>query len=187
VDVHLVALQQIARFSEPCAWALVLDDVLGRAVQSLAVRAALRELLAQVDAACVCVDVAALSRHFSTLLSLEPDVAAVRVGGEPEVASPKTARVPVPRRALPEAAAGSPARTANEAALFEQMRSWRRDEARRRGVPAFRVMSDRVLTQVCREKPRDLSTLGTIPGIGQKTLAESGKGLLEAIAHAAGG
>ena len=165
-DVHLVSLQQRTHFSLPCQWAIVLDDVLGRAVDSYALRTSLRELLGHVDAACVCVDMQALAARFSALLCLEPSAAA----SNPQVSAEEEGT----------ATDAAPANMTDET-LFGVLRVWRRDEARRRSVPAYRVMSDRVLRQVCAEKPADLATLAVIPGIGEKTIEKSGAALLAAL------
>jgi superfamily II DNA helicase RecQ len=65
--------------------------------------------------------------------------------------------------------------------LFEKLRSWRLDFARKNGWPAFRVLTDSTLAQVAHERPRTIEALLDIPGIGPKKAEQYGEPLLEAI------
>lgn len=53
-----------------------------------------------------------------------------------------------------------------DAGLFERLRSWRRDTAARRSVPAYTVCTDSTLRRIVAQKPRTRSELGQISGIG---------------------
>ncbi len=55
--------------------------------------------------------------------------------------------------------------------LVEALRAWRLAEARRRRVPAFRILTDRVLGAIATARPRDGAALQRIHGVGP-TLAE---------------
>jgi DNA topoisomerase-3 len=55
--------------------------------------------------------------------------------------------------------------------LVEALRAWRLDEARRRRVPAFRILTDRVLGAIATARPRDGASLQRIHGVGP-TLTE---------------
>lgn len=68
--------------------------------------------------------------------------------------------------------------------LFEDLRAWRLAEARKKGVPAFRILSDRVLYAICEERPGDEGALLQVPGMGPKLVAQYGKDLLERVAEA---
>jgi superfamily II DNA helicase RecQ len=46
------------------------------------------------------------------------------------------------------------------------LRSWRLAEAKRQGVPAFRIFSDRALTAMAIQRPASAAELLAIPGIG---------------------
>lgn len=178
-DVHLVALQQLEQFSRSCRWAVILEDVLVRALDSYAVRSALRELLSRVDAACIYVDHSRLAERFSLLLGMDPRVEAF------EASVPVAATSSIAASSMASLAAADSQRgesvTQADTDLFERLRAWRRDEAHRREVPAYRVMTDRVLRQVCADRPPDVAALAAIPGVGERTLAESGPGLLAAL------
>jgi superfamily II DNA helicase RecQ len=65
--------------------------------------------------------------------------------------------------------------------LFEELRAWRLTEARKKGVPAFRILSDRVLQAVCELMPASEEQLLQVPGIGPKIVRQYGEALLEQI------
>ena len=53
-------------------------------------------------------------------------------------------------------------------ALRDYMREWRRDTARAQSSPAFVVMHDTTLEEVCRKQPRSIPELLRITGIGER-------------------
>ena len=70
---------------------------------------------------------------------------------------------------------------ADQERLFERLREWRLTEARKRGVPAFRILSDRVLAAICRARPADEEELLDISGIGPHTTRKFGRGILGVV------
>ena len=58
-----------------------------------------------------------------------------------------------------------------DAEMVARLKAWRLSEARKRRVPAFRILTDRVLHALARERPESPSALGRVPGIGPKTVA----------------
>ena len=46
------------------------------------------------------------------------------------------------------------------------LKEWRRAQAKKQGVPTFRIMSDRVLLAIAEDQPATLAELLAIPGIG---------------------
>jgi ribonuclease D len=60
---------------------------------------------------------------------------------------------------------------ASAQALFDQLRAWRADAARRHGVPAYVVFHDATLKEIAALKPASLKALRGISGIGEKKLA----------------
>jgi DNA topoisomerase-3 len=46
------------------------------------------------------------------------------------------------------------------------LRNWRLAEAKRRGVPAFRIFSDRTLRAIASNRPMTAGELLSIPGMG---------------------
>ena len=69
----------------------------------------------------------------------------------------------------------------DEAALFERLRAWRLEEARRRRVPAFRILSDRTLAAICRARPADDEELLEVAGIGPALLKKFGRKVLAVV------
>ncbi|ABF42542.1 ATP-dependent DNA helicase, RecQ family [Candidatus Koribacter versatilis Ellin345] len=68
-------------------------------------------------------------------------------------------------------------------ALLDFFRLWRRDEAKRRGVPAYVVMHDTSLEHLCRVKPKTLEQVRSISGFGDLKTADYGPGILKALAE----
>ena len=54
------------------------------------------------------------------------------------------------------------------------LKEWRRTQAQKLGVPAFRIMSDRVLLAIAQNQPRSAAELLAIPGIGIATVEKYG-------------
>src|SRR5271157_2821411 len=54
------------------------------------------------------------------------------------------------------------------------LRAWRLGEARRRGVPAFRILTDQALKGIADNRPATASELLAIPGIGMSTVEKYG-------------
>jgi DNA topoisomerase-3 len=66
-------------------------------------------------------------------------------------------------------------------ALFEKLREWRLKEARRRRVPAFRILTDRTLAAICRARPVDHEELLDVPGIGPTLARKYGAKVLDLV------
>jgi ATP-dependent DNA helicase RecQ len=66
-------------------------------------------------------------------------------------------------------------------ALFESLRQWRQKTAKEQSVPAFVVMHDTTLEEICRIRPRTLAELREVHGIGEKKLEMYGKQILETL------
>jgi superfamily II DNA helicase RecQ len=58
--------------------------------------------------------------------------------------------------------------------LEAALRQWRLGEAKRRGVPAFRIFSDQVLKAVAARRPATAAELLAIPGLGISTVEKYG-------------
>jgi DNA topoisomerase-3 len=55
-------------------------------------------------------------------------------------------------------------------AIEAKLKAWRRAAATKQGVPAFRIMTDRVLLAIAEREPKTAAELLAIPGIGIKLL-----------------
>jgi DNA topoisomerase-3 len=62
--------------------------------------------------------------------------------------------------------------------LVAALKQWRLAEARRGGVPAFRIFSDRTLLALAAARPTDESSLLGVPGIGPALLKRYGSTIL---------
>ncbi len=65
--------------------------------------------------------------------------------------------------------------------LFEMFREWRKRVADDRGVPPYVVFHDATLMRVAAVMPSSLARLGSVPGFGEKRLADFGHDLLRII------
>jgi ATP-dependent DNA helicase RecQ len=117
-------------------------------------------------------------------------------GGEPEWLS-ETARAERPRRRKPAPslpAAGAARQRRRESAheqyagtsrvdqeLLEYLREWRRTTSKRREVPAYVVMHDTTLEELCRARPRSLPDLLRVSGFGERKLELYGQQILDAL------
>lgn len=98
--------------------------------------------------------------------------------------SKREAKPPPPRKA--GAARGAEAERGRSEGgspeLEEALRAWRTREATKRGVPAFRILTDRTLTGILRARPSDLAQLLDVSGIGPALLERYGRALLSLVA-----
>jgi ATP-dependent DNA helicase RecQ len=62
--------------------------------------------------------------------------------------------------------------------LWEALRAWRLDEARRQELPPYVIFHDTTLIEVARRRPASLDALAEIPGIGRSKLDRYGPALL---------
>jgi superfamily II DNA helicase RecQ len=81
---------------------------------------------------------------------------------------------------VPEPAPISPADV--DPALLARLKSWRSEEARRRGMPPYVIFHDRTLEALAAVQPRDREALRRVRGIGPAKLETYGDALLELLA-----
>jgi DNA topoisomerase-3 len=63
---------------------------------------------------------------------------------------------------------------APEEGILVALRNWRLAEAKRHGVPAFRIFNDRTLEAMAATRPGTAAELLAIPGIGISTVEKYG-------------
>jgi ATP-dependent DNA helicase RecQ len=68
-------------------------------------------------------------------------------------------------------------------ALWEALRAWRLDEARRQELPPYVIFHDATLIEVARRQPASLAALAEIPGIGRSKLDRYGAAVLAVLAN----
>src|SRR5438105_102392 len=72
-------------------------------------------------------------------------------------------------------AAGAGELSAEALQLFERLRAWRLEAARRHGVPAYVIFHDATLREIARVRPSSLDLLRHISGIGARKLEAYGQ------------
>jgi ATP-dependent DNA helicase RecQ len=68
-----------------------------------------------------------------------------------------------------------------DAALFERLRSWRGEQARKQRVPAYVVLHNSHLEEISARKPGTIHELGAIKGVGLRRAARYGDEILALI------
>jgi DNA topoisomerase-3 len=95
-----------------------------------------------------------------------------------ETQKPTAAR---PARKKTAAAARAPSPVGQDR-LFEALKTWRLGEARRRRIPAFRIMPNRTLQAIAEALPRDERELLAVHGMGPTLVDKYGSQLLAIVA-----
>ena len=67
---------------------------------------------------------------------------------------------------------------AADAALLERLRTWRSEQAREQSVPAYVIFHDATLSAIAAARPRDITDLSSIHGIGARKLERYGPALM---------
>jgi ATP-dependent DNA helicase RecQ len=109
---------------------------------------------------------------------------ATRVEMTPPRAAPQAP--PRRRKKTEEFLAAANARSEAEepgdaAAALDRLRAWRREEAARRGVPAYVVFHDRTLAAIAAGRPKSLGALAAVPGVGPAKLEAYGRTILDIL------
>lgn len=83
----------------------------------------------------------------------------------------------------PEPPSSKPARGRDtlepaDRALFDSLRTWRRERALADGVPPYVLFTDRELAGLVRARPRTRSALQSVPGVGARKVERYGDELL---------
>jgi ATP-dependent DNA helicase RecQ len=68
-----------------------------------------------------------------------------------------------------------------DAALFERLRSWRGEQAKKQRVPAYVVLHNSHLEEISARKPGSIHELGAIKGVGLRRAARYGDEILALI------
>ena len=103
---------------------------------------------------------------------------AARQTSFPPTSFPSTFRslAPPEKRRVQDAA---PAET--DPALAEYLREWRRNMARENKVPAYIILHDSTLEELCRRRPANFAELKQVTGIGEKKADVYGAEILQAL------
>jgi ATP-dependent DNA helicase RecQ len=121
-------------------------------------------------------------------LSLAPGAAEILRGSRPVrfrvEESPRERRTArTDRKSAPGAADLDPAARS----LWEALRAWRLEEARRQELPPYVIFHDSTLTEVARRRPASLTALAEIPGVGRSKLERYGGAVIAVVAESVAG
>jgi ATP-dependent DNA helicase RecQ len=104
--------------------------------------------------------------------------------GEQQVAMRRAVARPQSRQRPSRWASGRDGAVAPaDTALLERLKAWRLNEARTQSVPAFVILHDKTLAEIARQRPRNLTGLGSISGIGAKKLERYGPAIVELVGN----
>ena len=70
--------------------------------------------------------------------------------------------------------------------LWEELRAWRLEEARRQQLPPYVIFHDSTLSEVARLRPNSLAALAGIPGIGRTKLDRYGSAVIAIVTRHCG-
>ncbi|MFZ0420392.1 MAG: RecQ family ATP-dependent DNA helicase [Candidatus Sulfotelmatobacter sp.] len=85
------------------------------------------------------------------------------------------------RKRLPLQPVAAPAAGSEAEELREYLREWRRTIAKEKNVPAYIVLHDSSLEEICRRQPKYFAELLEIPGIGERKAELYGQEILDAL------
>jgi ATP-dependent DNA helicase RecQ len=75
----------------------------------------------------------------------------------------------------------------HEQALFDKLRWWRVETARKHNVPAYVIFHDSTMREIAKAKPASLVELRGVTGVGEKKLESYGAEIVELIADVSNG
>ena len=108
------------------------------------------------------------------VLDLSPVVAELR-----RIADALAHRNEAPEKAEEKPEAALPP---GDEALFQRLRAWRAEEARKLGMPPYIVATDRMLLGVVEKKPATVEALREVAGFGPAKTEKYGPSVVEVVA-----
>jgi ATP-dependent DNA helicase RecQ len=67
--------------------------------------------------------------------------------------------------------------------LWQALRAWRLEEARRQELPPYVIFHDSTLTEIARRRPGSLTALASISGVGSSKLERYGSAIIDIVAQ----
>jgi ATP-dependent DNA helicase RecQ len=118
-------------------------------------------------------------------LALSPGAAQILRGAASVHFRRDPAQTPGGRERRPEAKPAPAAAdlTPQAQELWEALRAWRLEEARRQELPPYVIFHDATLIEIARRRPASLAALAQIPGIGHTKLERYGSAVLTLVAE----
>jgi len=112
----------------------------------------------------------------------EQCLSALSLGPVPKLPARTAARLRKPKKGRARKAR-APAvalpKTGQSAGLVATLREWRLQEAKKKRVPAFRILTNRALVAIAEARPRSTADLKNVTGVGPKLLKSYSASLLE--------
>ena len=71
--------------------------------------------------------------------------------------------------------------------MFDKLRWWRVETARKHNVPAYVIFHDSTMREIAKAKPASLVELRGVTGVGEKKLESYGAEIVELIADVSNG
>jgi DNA topoisomerase-3 len=96
----------------------------------------------------------------------------------------KPAKAAKAAKAPQSAAPAAPPSDAATERLVEALRLWRLGEAKKQGVPAFRIFTDATMRAIVERRPSSTAELLDIPGMGLKSVEKYGAAIYSLVARA---
>ena len=102
----------------------------------------------------------------------------------PAVSAPRRAPAapPAPPRRAPSPPSAAAPPAATQTSIEKALRDWRLGEARRRGVPAFQILTDRALQAIATQQPQTTRELLEVPGVGLSIVEKYGARIFSIVA-----
>ena len=127
-----------------------------------------------------------LLRHFGDTEEVAPCAGCdVCLGDADEIGKPPAAaqvRLTAPaKHELAQADDARSQRDGMDRVLFERLKRWRGEQARRQRVPAYVVLHNSHLEEIAARKPQSIHELGSIKGVGLRRAARYGEELLALV------
>jgi ATP-dependent DNA helicase RecQ len=72
-----------------------------------------------------------------------------------------------------------------EQSVFEKLRGWRAETARKHNVPAYVIFHDATMREIAKLRPSSLADLRNVSGVGEKKLETYGEEIVALIGDAA--
>ncbi len=79
------------------------------------------------------------------------------------------------KQTKPRAAAGD--------SVIEALKKWRLEQAKKEGLPAFRILTDKVLNEIAADRPSVTDDLLEVSGLGPRLVTRYGPAILKVLAQ----
>ena len=126
-----------------------------------------------------------LLRHFGDMEDVVPCAGCdICLGDADEIGKPPAgatqARLTAPNELAPSGVVQAP-HDGMDRELFERLKRWRGEQAKRQRVPAYVVLHNSHLEEIATRKPQSIDELGSVKGVGLRRAARYGEELLALV------